>query len=235
VDLQFVVGIGLAVAFGLLPYVVKDMPSWISWPGLGIGIILVLRGFLPGHYQVPLGPSALFVLGCAAMLVAAGWYKDILSAESKSGQTSSMAGRPEIHLSMLGGDVFIPDGEPTLTGIAVQARVWNTGAPSAVIDWSLAIIPHNEQPVFAQFTKIPETLIARGPKNSAILHASDSLDAKTSSTQVDKMPLLGALLFYVALPKSIVQAHDTRWSLSARDIYGKEVRVSQLMGEWLQR
>lgn len=60
-DWQFLVGIGAAVLFGLLPFAVKDMPAWITWPGIAAGAVLILWGLVPQHERVPTWAGLLFV------------------------------------------------------------------------------------------------------------------------------------------------------------------------------
>ena len=106
-DWQFKIGLGLSFVFGLLPYAVKDLPGWVSWSGLGIGVVCVIWGLIPGRSQMPLGPSLLFVLGCALVFAAIGWYReDSPSSPKKPSETASGLSRPELHLSVLGGNVY---------------------------------------------------------------------------------------------------------------------------------
>jgi hypothetical protein len=101
---QFKVGLGVAVIFGLLPYAVKDMPHWVTWSGIAAGLTLVAWGLLPSHERLPVGPVALFVVGVATTVAAAGWYWDI----SQSGDAGTQA---VARLSELGWTVKPgPDG-----------------------------------------------------------------------------------------------------------------------------
>jgi hypothetical protein len=77
VDWQFKVGLGVAVVFGLLPYAVKEMPHWVTWSGIAIGVALVGWGLIPSHERFPLGPVVVFIAGLTFMVGAAGWYWDI--------------------------------------------------------------------------------------------------------------------------------------------------------------
>jgi len=153
-------------------------------------------------------------------------------------EVESRTQRPELKLSISGGNVFLPDAPDLhnkVTGIALNAKVWNTGGPSVATEWNLFIIPQGATPLRAQLTKIPEHLKVGGAFNSLVIYASDALDAKTSQTQISSMPIEGVLLFYLPIPKVVIQAPSTRWELSVKDIYGNETRFNQLVGDWLTR
>lgn len=146
--------------------------------------------------------------------------------------------KPKLAISMLGANVFIPEADDVrdnLTGIAIEARVWNTGTPSTVTKWSLKILPSGSQPVLAQFTKMPEQLSIKGQFNNAQLTAAMSLETKTSFNNVTSELVQGMLLFYVQLPKKIAIAPTTLWELTAADVLGHEVTTSQTVGDWLTR
>lgn len=46
-DWQFKVGLGVALVFGLLPFAVKNMPTFVTWIGISIGLFLILWGIIP--------------------------------------------------------------------------------------------------------------------------------------------------------------------------------------------
>jgi hypothetical protein len=43
-DWQFKFGVGLAVFFGLLNFALKDLPYWVSYPGVGLGMAFMAWG-----------------------------------------------------------------------------------------------------------------------------------------------------------------------------------------------
>ena len=43
-DWQFKFGVGLGVFFGLLGFVVKDLPQWVTFSGMAIGVIFMAWG-----------------------------------------------------------------------------------------------------------------------------------------------------------------------------------------------
>ena len=67
--------------------------------------------------------------------------------------TPSVPQAPELHLDMLGTNVFnairVPGSEKN-TGIGIWAKVWNTGAPSVITSWTLTIITAGGRPDSAQ-------------------------------------------------------------------------------------
>jgi hypothetical protein len=143
--------------------------------------------------------------------------------------------QPELHVAMSGANVFVPDKIPDVTGIGLDAKVWNTGAPSIVTSWSLMVTPNGGAPTAAQLTQMPNVLMASGQFKSARLLAENSLEYKTNDNQVGNKPVSGVLLFYIKLPKNIVQSDKTVWTLIAKDENETETRTSQLLGDWLQR
>lgn len=86
-DWQFKVGLGLALVFGLLPFAVKDMPHWVTWPGISIGILFIIWGILPAHQKIQIGPAILFIAGFAAIVGSVAWYsianQDNIKAEKQ--------------------------------------------------------------------------------------------------------------------------------------------------------
>jgi hypothetical protein len=104
-DWQFKVGISLAVVFGLLPYAVKDMPRWLSWPGVMLGILFVAWwGLIPSHDKIPLGPAFLFLIGISLATAALGWYRDGLVVTSSASGTGGAGGSGKIASG--GGVIF---------------------------------------------------------------------------------------------------------------------------------
>ena len=162
----------------------------------------------------------------------------LLISSQRSGSETQSARQPKLRLSMAGANIFIPDAmdmHNRFTGIGINAKVWNTGAPSVATEWLLFVIPENGTPVVGQLTAIPESLRLGGAVNSTIIRASDSLESKTKNTQVQTTPIEGTLLFYVAMKKEVVQAPSTRLELIVKDINGEETKATQLIGDWLQR
>ena len=82
---------------------------------------------------------------------------------------------------------------------------------------------------------MPNVLSATGPFNSARLLSINSLETKTTNTQIGVTPVSGVLLFYVALSKDAVQAPDTKWEITVKDMNERETTVSKLVGDWLTR
>lgn len=198
------------------------------------------HGGLAAMFELLLNPPPwLILITLPAGLLLIWWdaKRERISPRAIAGSIADEVTRQktEFHLSMSGGNVFIPDEWPDRTGIGLDAEIWNTGAPSIVTSWSMRITPNGGQPVIAQPTKMPNVLSATGEFNSARLLAANSLELKTKQTPVGITPVSGVLLFYVSLPKNIVSANDTSWELTAKDIYEKEVRVSHLVGDWQQR
>jgi len=118
-DWQFMIGIGAAIVFGLLPFAVKDMPHWITWPGITIGALLAVWGVVPNHEKIPLGPTILCIACLAGIAGSAAWYIDIRA----SGELSQQAETFELSVGRsieMGRD---DANQPTLRGMYLSA--WN--------------------------------------------------------------------------------------------------------------
>ena len=206
------VGIALAIIFGawnFAPEELKKLPPWAIWVGVIFGV---------------------FLIGLAAgMMVSPQQTKDL------NPKPICVAATPDIHISLLGANVFIPDSEPNLTGIAIDARVWNTGRPTNITEWKLEILPNGKDPVLAQFTKMPNVITAKGKINSASIRLRDSLADKSLENKIAQTPVEGVILFYVSLPKAVVQNDTTVWRLSIKDLDERETTTSHLLGDWLKR
>jgi hypothetical protein len=146
--------------------------------------------------------------------------------------------KPKFMLLMNGGNVFMPnapDMHDHLTGIALNAKIWNIGTPSVATEWSLRVTPKGKPPINAQFSKIPDALHLNGPINSTVIKSDDALDEKTKTTQIQNIPVEGTLLFYVQLPKETVMDPSTKLELKVKDIYGRESSAVHTIGDWLSR
>lgn len=141
-------------------------------------------------------------------------------------------------LLLLGGNIFIPSEKDVcdrLTGISIDAKIWNIGAKSVTTEWILYVIPEGELPVIAQHTEMPDNLFASGQYNSAIIRSSDSLDIKTKYDPVGISPIEGTILFYAKIKQEVVLAPSTRLELIVKDIFGNETKSSKRIGDWLHR
>jgi len=198
------------------------------WPSMSVKLPEFFNGPLWAFF-----PLVFLILGTAIFL---GRELGLLGNRSPRQLTEVYAlQKPELHLTIMGGNVFVPDTVPGWTGIGLNARIWNTGTPSTATSWSMVVIPNGGQRVVAQLTEIPNVLLAKGQVNSAKLLAEDSLETKTISTQIGMTPISGTLLFYVALPQVVVNDPGTVWEISVKDVYEKETTVHLLVGNWLQR
>lgn len=151
-----------------------------------------------------------------------------LIARPQSEQTILAAHpEPELHILMTGGDVFVVG--PETTGIRLNTRIWNTGAPSVATSWSLVIFPPGPTvPVRTQFVTIDHTY--RMPDGFEF-GPSDSLDAATLKAPVTSVPTTGSVLFMAPLPRDIV--NRSRMKLIVKDIHEHQSDTFQDMNEWM--
>lgn len=141
--------------------------------------------------------------------------------------------QPRFKLTLLGGNIFVPDQAPELTGIALDLRIWNLGVPSAAHSWRLAIRLANGNAVEAQFTKIPKTLRLKGPGGHVTIKETDSIDEKTKNQDIGRHPIEGIALFYTPTDKASVENSEV--ALSVEDIFGNRTIATKKMSEWLKR
>jgi hypothetical protein len=142
--------------------------------------------------------------------------------------------QPNFRMLLSGANVFVPDGEPGLTGIILDVIITNTGSPSVALDWQLSVIPKTGSPKQAQLTKMPPSLVARGQINTAHASSNESLEDLTRREPLQPdVPYSGKLLFYVALPKPDVLTGV--FELSVTDVKGHPFMVRKDVNEWLSR
>jgi len=155
--------------------------------------------------------------------------------EEKTKETiAEIKKRPEFHLILLGINTFSPDGALGITGINIRARLWNTGAPSVAIVWSLVVLPKGQVPILAQYHQKPETMRAAGDFQSSIMRASDGLDSKTSTNAVGEMPIDGDILFYARMPLEVARHPETWIEMAVKDKYERDTVAKQKIGDWLR-
>ena len=204
----------------------------IALVGLGITLLIGLYAFAPEGW--PKIPTWLTLSGLGVGVFLCGIGVGLVIADQRS-PIMAAAQKPEFHLHVAGGNIFTPDGIPSATGIALETKIWNTGAPSIVTSWTMKVIPNGGSAVIAQLTAMPNVLTARGNAGSSRILAKDSLEEKTKAKEVGATPVEGILLFYVLLPHEVVTSSETVLILTAKDINEKEASFTQLVGNWLQR
>lgn len=155
-----------------------------------------------------------------------------------SDNVSSVPGerQPAFVINMLGGNVFELDEPPGWSGVRIEARIWNTGAPSFASGWQLQVTPRGGEPLSAE-PMSPRRVTIRNPAPQPPLIIEETalqLERLTQSTNLtsDAVPVQSGLLFFVGLPKYAVLDPDTVWRLSVRDRNGREFSVTQRVGDW---
>ena len=142
---------------------------------------------------------------------------------------------PDFKISILGANIFIPDGRQDLTGVAIDARIRNAGAPSLATEWALEIRLPNGEIAPAYPSKIPDELKLSGPSGTTKIRAGESLDTRTFSCQIASGEgFEGQLLFYTKASKPLVLDLNTVFKLSVEDVSGKRFTSSQRVGDLLR-
>ncbi|MDR6904268.1 hypothetical protein [Rhizobium miluonense] len=72
-DKGLILGTAIALVFGFLPFAVKSMPEFISWPGIAVGIAIAVGAMLPLKLQPSLAQSTLYIASIALFASTMGW------------------------------------------------------------------------------------------------------------------------------------------------------------------
>src|SRR3990172_5093887 len=76
-DWQFIFGIGVAIVFFFFQFVVKIMPTQITWSGISIGVLFMIWGIFSAKYpnqRIPFGPAILFIIGFSYIVGSIAWF-----------------------------------------------------------------------------------------------------------------------------------------------------------------
>lgn len=199
-----------------------------------------LYRFAPILHQ-PLVPRLLWtMLGASVMGLLLVWLAGWMSVRPNAFQPITQANPPDFKITLLGSNVFIPDQDPILTGIALEVRIRNSGGESIATDWALTITPIGGQPIRGQLTKPPESLTLKGVNTSRTIKLRQddfSLErqAMSSPLKPNDPSIQSQILFYAPLPKAEVMAPDTVLTLTVCDFAGHTFSANQRMGDWLSR
>lgn len=178
---------------------------------------------------LPLGAKIAFGVAGVFLIMAVAGHFGAWLRERKD------AKRPSFSLKLLGGNVFVPTGEPTLTGFALVARIHNTGGPSFATNWCLNVVLPGGAKVSAQLTSPPPTLTL--PGSPPLTRDDFSLEDRAGSAPLlrDDPPIESRILFYADILKPEVVAPDTVLELTVEDVDGRCASTHQRMGDWLSR
>ena len=76
-DWKFILGLGVSFLSLFLPYLVKSMPNWITWPCVSIGVLFIAWGFLSLIMNISTGPALLFISCFAGLVGSVAWQFNI--------------------------------------------------------------------------------------------------------------------------------------------------------------
>lgn len=229
-------GAVITIVLTVVAAMTKDL-RWLlvfAWPFASVAIWEFARTWAPPNTVKSI---ASFGVVASGLVLAVFYWLLVPPVPMPDPATTSTSDRPQIMLSLLGGNIFNPKAPDLrfLTGIALDVRIWNNGRPSPITEWRLTVIPPGRSPAIAQLTEISDLLRLGGAKNSAVLRTADDLSRKLAHEDVGTKPTDGTVLFYVKLDKPLVMLDETQIELSVKDLFGKETVVKQRMGDWLSR
>jgi hypothetical protein len=220
---------------------------WIGWllilVSVGGAIGLAINHF--GLWQMKPVPSIGMGLSAALFIAFAIWN---FWPQSTMGEAASRpvipipfpssinTQTPELRALVDGANIFIPDARDmrNVSGIALDVKIWNTGRPSAVVDYRLVIYPKVGNRVIGQITKIPDHFNATGKYNSLSMGAADDLSMKTIA-KVGNDIIIGKLLFYANIQKQLIEDANTEIELYFADDTGSATKIKKRIGDWMAR
>ena len=231
--MEITIGVGLAILFFLLQYVVKIMPSWFAWGGISFSILLILWGisgkFLEPH-RLPIYPILLFIICISGIVTSILWYKAKVNVGSEIIRVEPL---PSIKMMIITGATYTYSKNQQLTGIPLRVRIWNEGEIGyPLVDWELFIENPGEPEVRTQPSEPPPELYLNS-KN--ILHKKDfSLQRDSSSRMIEPggAAVEGWILFYAPLPKNKMNK-DTKLIFKVKDTKGHIFSHEHKIGDWV--
>jgi hypothetical protein len=91
-DWQPEIGFGLTLVCGFLRVTgIGRMPNWVTWPGISIGLLLLLWGCLPNRQSIPDGPAILLIACVAGLIGSATWYTGVRKGKIKTDKQPTAA------------------------------------------------------------------------------------------------------------------------------------------------
>ena len=221
-----------AVLFWLFPAAGAAVTGWLAselqWYWATTGWAGVAAAAIVAFFLLSIGLAAI-------TWVAERWRPRRQRGVEACPDTISIAAPPakaELRFSANGGDFSTPNGRHGTTLMAISAAIWNTGAPSIAVDWSLYVYPAGGLPVRGLAVMVDDYR-AGGEQRGVVIRQSDLLIEKTRLIPISgAIPIPGLLVFVVGLSKEIVEADTTRLELSVKDNRGQETRQSIVMRDW---
>jgi hypothetical protein len=185
----------------------------------------------PALRQRPWAVAGMIVFSIG-FLVCAGWY---FWPTASGRQETTDATETAFKLDLRGGNIFQPGRADMhhVAALALDVRIWNLGAPSAAIDWTLTVQLADGRRAKIGNTKIANEITST-ETGSVLAYGKDNLDDKTGQSPVGRVPIQGTLLFIVDLPKAEIIQPETRLELSVKDVFGHVYNVTQRIGDWPQ-
>lgn len=135
--------------------------------------------------------------------------------------------RPNLKADVDGSSLGISDVNPRLHSVVFRVKIYNSGSPSIVRDWSLKVKGADQKPIATQFLGMQQPF----PFTATDNHGNVSTKIEKSDTIMDKVDSVpipeggsqeGWIIFFVPdLSRDFLQTGGTSYELSFKDVSGQ--------------
>lgn len=142
---------------------------------------------------------------------------------------------PDLILSIVGGDIFLPQTHPSWTAFAMDVRIRNAGFPSIATDWAMTVTTPDGGTWKGQIETPPEKLNL-GKAGGVLTKADFLLESLASRSPMlaGQPPVQSRILFYVDKRRDELLKPGSTIEISAADLSGKRYQATQSVGNWIQ-
>lgn len=149
------------------------------------------------------------------------------AAPPSAATASNVDQKPDLKFTVSGGGAALPSDpnwKDDYTDVVWDVRIWNTGTPTFLTDFSFVVLPRDGAPIIGLPLAIPDVLSLSG-KVPSIIKGDESLLKKVENRPIGLTPMEGKVRFLVKVSQKTLLDPNTQWQFSARDSYSTPVIV----------